>query len=168
MAKKFVSPWEQIVELKKLLQLMVQKVLYMEKLEDIKNHTMTTVVMDAASIACADVFQMGPGRAKKWRDAVEATLEQLDRLSEEELNRRIDFKGRVVIEGDEYITATRDQIDRRLRWIYGDAAFADFETRYRWKENREFFDNYEKLNRTIEENAGKINEAVGQCVLRVP
>lgn len=168
MPPKFKSPWDQIAELKFLLQLMVQKVLYLEKMEQIKAHTMTVIVMDAASMANADVFHMGFGRAKKWRDTVESYLAEIDEMSASELNRRVDYKGKVIVDGDEYITATRDQIDRRLRWIYGDDNFADFETRYHWRENREFFDSYEKLNKAIEENAGKINEAVGQHVLRVP
>lgn len=165
MAPKFKNPWDQVAELKFLLQLMTQKVLYMEKMEKIKAHTFTTIVMDAASMANADVFHMGFGRAKKWRDAVEAYLAEIDEMSASELNRRVDYKGKVVIDGDEYITATRDQIDRRLRWIYGDDNFADFAARYHWAENKPFFDEYEKLNKLIEANAAKINEAVGQRVV---
>lgn len=75
------------------------------------------LVQDAAFLAAADVFQMGPGRCEPFGAAIQTYVNEIARMMD------IDQCG------DAEYVYTREKVDQRLRQICGDK-FEPWEVRY--------------------------------------
>lgn len=75
------------------------------------------IVQDAAFLAAADVFQMGPGRCEAFGVAVREYVNEMARIM------------RADQQNDPEYVYTREKVDRRLRQICGDK-FEPREVRY--------------------------------------
>jgi hypothetical protein len=77
------------------------------------------IYFDAFCLACNEVFQMGPGRAKK---AMEAYRKYVDRIAQ------------MIVddEGDKELTYAFEDVDRALRKIVGEENFKPHDERYGW------------------------------------
>ena len=74
--------------------------------------------LDGAMMAANEVFQMGPGRAKQFRDAMTKYVNEISGLFVE------DSKGDATLE---YSKAT---LDKRIESIVGEDNFAPWDVRY--------------------------------------
>lgn len=75
------------------------------------------IVQDAAFLAAADVFQMGPGRCEAFGVAIREYVNEMARMM------------RADQQSDPEYVYTREKVDRRLRQICGDK-FEPWEVRY--------------------------------------
>lgn len=75
------------------------------------------IVQDAAFLAAADVFQMGPGRCEAFGVAIREYVNEMARMM------------RADQQSDQEYVYTREKVDRRLRQICGDK-FEPWEVRY--------------------------------------
>lgn len=142
--KKVKSPYETIAEQKECISLLLGMCRCLNQILDIQPTTYVNIMLDACAMANADVFQMGCGRAKKWRDTMEQYLQEFDQAAADEVNEHINYKGVRTYEGDPEVTATRAAIYARLKWIYN-GEIDDFETRYNWGHNQQVYAEYNAI-----------------------
>lgn len=149
--KKVKSPYETIAEQKECISLLLGMCRCLNQILDIQPTTYVNIMLDACAMANADVFQMGMGRAKRWRDAVEGYLQEFDKAAADEVNEQINYKGEHVFHGDAEVTATRAAIDARLKWIYN-GEISDFEERYNWGHNKEVYKAYDNIVKELKKH----------------
>lgn len=91
-----------------------------EKRKEDKRRTRIALQMaqDAAMIAAAEVFGMGPKRAAEFHEAYARTVNEISRVLVEDAK------------DDEMIEYTKETVDKRLRQIAGEKNFADWDHRY--------------------------------------
>lgn len=82
-----------------------------------KMDTLQQMCVDAAFLAAADVFQMGPGRCEAFGEAMMGYLHEMARLMVDDAK------------DDPGMEYTKEKVDRRLRQICGEK-FEPWEVRY--------------------------------------
>lgn len=91
---------------------------------DRRVETLAQMFMDAAMLAAHDVFNLGPGRAARFMQAVKDNYREMS-----------DMALRDAADGDEEIWYTRAKLDEQLLAIVGEENFHPFEVRYQHEKN---------------------------------
>ena len=89
-----------------------------------KMETLAQMFMDAGMLAAHDVFNLGPGRAARFMQAVKDNYHEMSRMALQD-----------AADGDKDIWYTKAKLDEQLLAIVGEENFQPFEVRYKHEKN---------------------------------
>ena len=89
-----------------------------------KQDVLTQMMTDAAILDAHDVFGLGPGRAAKFKKAIEDSYNTMARMALQDAE-----------DGDQEIWYTKSKLDEALLAIVGEENFQPFEVRYGYEKN---------------------------------